>query len=380
MGKPNLSLGVRARVYDKFGNLKTDTGWKEKNQAPLQAQIRVRTKRGKILSEGEWKPCNSFVIQFLELLYRHISQGSAGGGILAVTDVANAEKSRDESSTSFDLDIAAGDDSYGIVVGTDNTAEATTQYALIAKISHGAAGGELGYSNQSFTAPVVVGANVDLVLSRTFTNNSGGNIIIEEVGIYIEWDNTDQHMILRDLHNLTINDGDSRVIEIRLRTTVEGFVIQFLELLYRHLIQATYSVTLISGAEDNDLPDTTTFESGGQAAVGSHTRGISLGTDNTVVTNMDYDLGNDIEHGVGAGELQFASQQFTIPLVISGNVDFILTRTVTNASGNSITVNEVGIRCKGNGATVHLITRFLLNFAIADTDSATVDIRLRTTV
>jgi len=79
---------------------------------------------------------------------------------------------------------AISNDTYGIIVGTGNTAESFEHYALAAKVANGTSAGQISYQAQD--APV--GAyNSDTkkwtaTITRIFNNNSGGSISVAEVG------------------------------------------------------------------------------------------------------------------------------------------------------------------------------------------------------
>jgi hypothetical protein len=69
-------------------------------------------------------------------------------------------------------DAQNGDDTYGIVVGTGNAAEDNSDYKLGTKIAHGLTAGKLSYGPVSHVAPVVNGANVDYVMTRSYYNEA----------------------------------------------------------------------------------------------------------------------------------------------------------------------------------------------------------------
>ncbi len=72
----------------------------------------------------------------------------------------------------------------GIVVGSGNTAVATDDYKLETKINHGVAAGELEHGGSEVQGITFSDPNGSFYVRRYFTNESGGNVTIEEVGIY----------------------------------------------------------------------------------------------------------------------------------------------------------------------------------------------------
>lgn len=80
-------------------------------------------------------------------------------------------------------DPALGVDTYGIQVGSNATAVALSDYKLNTQITHGTGAGQLKYSGQSGFGPISSGSSRAFRLSRYFTNDSGGDVTIREVGL-----------------------------------------------------------------------------------------------------------------------------------------------------------------------------------------------------
>mgnify|MGYP000241628615 CR=1 FL=1 len=82
---------------------------------------------------------------------------------------------------------SAGDDEYGIVVGSNGDANTHDQYALNSKISHGTGSGQLSYSEmilEELAEPIT--GQYQFRMIRSFTNNSGASIDVREHGLYIK--------------------------------------------------------------------------------------------------------------------------------------------------------------------------------------------------
>ena len=111
-------------------------------------------------------------------------------------------------------------------------------------------------------------------------------------------------------------------------------------------------------------------------AVNSALKGIVCGTGGTAVAITDYVLETAIVNGVGAGQLQWAADQFAA-LSTSGTSRLItITRAFTNNSAGSITVNEVALygQMDDSGATerTFCFCRDLLSFEIGIGQTKTV--------
>jgi len=77
-----------------------------------------------------------------------------------------------------------GADSYGIVVGTGTTSVSLDDYNLASQIKNGTGAGQLKYGATEKYDYSEQGSNVvDLGVKRSFTNNSGSSITINEIGL-----------------------------------------------------------------------------------------------------------------------------------------------------------------------------------------------------
>ena len=72
----------------------------------------------------------------------------------------------------------------GIVVGSNNVAATPADNFLGTKILHGVAAGELLYGGCEIYGLSFVNPNGEFKIRRYLTNKSGGNVTIQEVGIY----------------------------------------------------------------------------------------------------------------------------------------------------------------------------------------------------
>ncbi|MBA7589973.1 hypothetical protein ES708_32072 [subsurface metagenome] len=75
--------------------------------------------------------------------------------------------------------------------------------------------------------------------------------------------------------------------------------------------------------------------------------GIQVGTGITAVTPTDTALATRIAHGRSAGQLEYGGCELFGIAFSDPNGEFTIRRYFTNASGGSITVNEVGIYSVG---------------------------------
>jgi hypothetical protein len=186
-------------------------------------RLLLHDRKGKIIKDTGEIPSHSYVIQFLELI-----NGYFDGVAITATDVNGAESTLLGTSRIAyygNLNAPATNDTFGIVVGTNAglTPVSNTDYKLDTKILHGSAiADKLKYGAVTFTAPAVVEANIDMVIVRTFINDSGGTITVKEIGIICKnTTDTKYHLLLRDVvADEAVLDGYTLTVTYTLRTTV----------------------------------------------------------------------------------------------------------------------------------------------------------------
>ena len=150
-------------------------------------------------------PMQSFVQQFLQLLYPALSdliQSTRNTGNVSRTVLNDTNESwlsllhcglesQDEGTPNDSYppghitDAAnPGADQKGVVVGTDNTAVAVTDYKLWGALPHGTGGNQLVYYGTWGYSPTVSGNSATFIIERIFYNLSGGALSITEAGLY----------------------------------------------------------------------------------------------------------------------------------------------------------------------------------------------------
>jgi len=210
---------------------------KEKDTKPASVELLVRVvvkdSEGRIIkcigSLGT-KPSRSYVIAFLTFVSACMRVTT-----LSPTDITNTARmiynSAGGSFQNFLINAGVGGTDRGIVIGSGVNAPTNTDYKLQTIIAHGAGAGQMSYGAQVINATGVVGANVDLIIQRTFTNNSGGDVTINEVGLYVRRDvayapdppgGACTHCAIRDVlpASVTVPNMCSVTVYYTLRTTV----------------------------------------------------------------------------------------------------------------------------------------------------------------
>lgn len=179
----------------------------------MKAYINVYDEKGKLVKR---KKANSLVRQFIQLLNVQMAQTNR-----SIIDVTNSSRTISYNSISLSLVAGAGDANYGVWVGTGTNPVSINDVTLQSKIAHGTGTGQLVYGATSVGVPVVVGSKAVFYVSRTFTNNSGADITVNEVGLVACGGPGPYYFLIdRTLLSVTIPNGESRTFQYEISVVV----------------------------------------------------------------------------------------------------------------------------------------------------------------
>ena len=181
---------------------------KDRNVGGIFYKIEVYDKDGKLIEEKSGKG-DSILLNWIYLFY---SIRNGDNYIPTTTDGSTPTISQ-IVFTNCSMLAPAGNDDYGIQVGTGTTSVDITDSKLESQITHGTGSGQLSYGETSeFNEEA--GNTVRRGLQRSFDNNSGADITINEIGMVAKInDGTNDYyvMIARDVISATTVPNGGRV-------------------------------------------------------------------------------------------------------------------------------------------------------------------------
>jgi hypothetical protein len=124
------------------------------------------------------------------------------------------------------LNCPSASSEYGLVVGSGTASNTVGTYALQSLISHGTGSGQLSYGSHTFEDLVVSGSTIYFRIIRTFTNNSGASITVNEIGLYARVQDSGGtariFCIARDVLStgVTVDNGKTLTVRYILSVTV----------------------------------------------------------------------------------------------------------------------------------------------------------------
>lgn len=215
-----------------FGELKIALKNMRHRGSTIQLLVRldIYDKKGKLVKTTGNRKSHSFVIGFLkhlEISTGHTYNSTTPSGCVQ-KDVGGNNRTYSYNAHymqyMWSSNALSNDDTYGIVVGTGTDTPASDDFNLQTKILDGIGSGQLEYGACVTNSAQVIGANCDMVVTRTFMNGSGAAITIREVGwiLYTRWSSTAAYrfLVAHDLVNQEVPDGYIAVVSYTVRTTV----------------------------------------------------------------------------------------------------------------------------------------------------------------
>jgi len=108
-----------------------------------------------------------------------------------------------------------------IVVGSGTTKPSINDTGLTSQIGNGTGAGQLEYGSDSLVTPIInLNTNsASFTWSKSFTNGSGGNVTVAEVGAYINV-GSNKYFILHDLLPSPITLGNTQVLTVVYTITI----------------------------------------------------------------------------------------------------------------------------------------------------------------
>lgn len=194
---------------DYFGSL---IMWKLFSEIKLQ----VHDKNG-LLLHSHSEPCNSHLAQYIQHLLTALQGSHIGARETTTGTLRSLERPVDSSAHWMYMNAADGDDDFGIIVGTGNTAVAIDDRYLATRIAVGTGSTQLTYGAHTFST---VSSYRQFTVSRAFGNpSSGGSITVAEIGIGVssqyETTTAGLFMIERTVlgSTVTVSDGQTLTVE-----------------------------------------------------------------------------------------------------------------------------------------------------------------------
>ena len=143
-------------------------------------------------------------------------------------------------------------------------------------------------------------------------------------------------------YRLMVIDKHGKVVKKTRWRKSKSYVFQWMQVIACQVTKADIPNVKDTGGANITVKTHEQNLRGQDCLVGDASKGIVVGSGTTAPANDDYQLETQIAHGVGAGQLQYQAGSYSVPAIVLGNVDFVITRTFLNQSGDTVTVTEIG--------------------------------------
>ena len=158
-------------------------------------ELEVRDKQGRLLSsvKGRSRSLLWNFIAFLDgcftgyALNAGIALHEKGGTDVNITPFIPAQSGVDVEFHNMNVLAGEGDDSFGIVVGKGTASPTPDDYKLESQVPHGVSTDQLYHYKTELEEAGTSGQDSYVKFKRLFENKSGGDISIQELGLYAKW-------------------------------------------------------------------------------------------------------------------------------------------------------------------------------------------------
>ena len=185
----------------------------------MYVDVVVRDRNGKVIQRIRKRKCSSYVIALIDHLNSFM--GAANN---TIKDTGGTNRSYEPATyaANISMNVAGGATvtTFGIRAGTGTTAVTISDYAVETPIAEGTGAGQLSHGATSVGAPSTVGSSRQFTIARTFTNNSGASITVNEVGLYSRYSTVYYFMLERSLLTFSIANGASATVTYTIKVTV----------------------------------------------------------------------------------------------------------------------------------------------------------------
>ena len=169
---------------------------------------------------------NSFVQGFMKYLFARM--GMIDG--IQINDTGNTLRTLDatdqNSLSTLVFNPGAASTAYGLRVGTSTQAVDVEDFDLITEINEGTSAGEMQHGAVTFGAPSSDSSSTSFILTRVFSNDSGGDITVNEIGLIARMSDTGStgrnFLFARDILGTppTVSTGEQLTVNYTIQTNI----------------------------------------------------------------------------------------------------------------------------------------------------------------
>jgi len=369
MVRARMGLQYRLTINNPDGSIR-DTGWRDSDSLTINWIRMFRTQWGNTSDTLTDSVGNARVVSHSPNNMNAVTPGTVSGPVV-------------------------GDDSLGQVLGAGQTAVTVDDTKLVSLIDDGSGPGELTYTPTIVNTETQSGIEARVTLVRSFTNNTGVDVLVREVGLHLEALGF-TFLVARDL---TLSDPETIVplatatLAWKIFTADIGNNQLFrglFQLLNRDTAGRIYQTNLI--LRQVIFPDTVFLQAteigenivqGGEIDARGDRLGIQVGRGADPLPGPAFDPSDEeifqrIPDGSSLDELEHGPQVTGSVFTDAGNRRFLMSRSFVNFSGLTITVREAGQywegKSPGNVLVAILGTRFIVtDFAVPDSSIVVIE-------
>lgn len=174
----------------------------------LYYSYHIKDAHSKTIKKQGKRKSRSFVKAFIQIMNTGIIYVPT-----TITDTGGTGRAN-TGSIGMTTTAGAATTTYGIVVGSDNTAVTINDYKLGTKIT------SLSYGASTIASPAATASVSSVTLTRVFTNGTGSGVTINEIGLY-SGSGGYYYCLIRDVPTpIVLGDGEQLTLNYIIQATV----------------------------------------------------------------------------------------------------------------------------------------------------------------
>ena len=175
----------------------------------LEIGAEIRGADGTVRKSIPFRECHCLLKQFIMLMAAHISQTTK-----VITDVTGANRNISANANTFKSDFGT-DNTKGILIGTGATTVTLTDYKIETHLTTG-----IAYEAMSYTVENPDASTWTIAISRSFINNTGGTVNIQEVALHTFGGAGNVFCVDRTLYPVTLEAMEAVALTYRISVTL----------------------------------------------------------------------------------------------------------------------------------------------------------------
>jgi len=175
----------------------------------IELGAEIRDRHGNLVRQVPFRECHSLLKAFIQMLGSQFSQIAK-----TIKDTGGTNRSVPAHATNF-LATATNQTTYGMVIGTGETPVTMTDYKIETQLTT-----NITHETVTFAVENPDSSTWRLAINRGFVNNTGAEVNIKEVALYVFHQTAWIFCLDRTLYSVAVQTGETVTLTYRITITL----------------------------------------------------------------------------------------------------------------------------------------------------------------